>query len=73
MDKAAYGPTLVDAYVKVADQYNQAGRLDQYIRYLVLAVAESPLNASLHLQLGDAYQEAQKYAEAVTQVLGVLS
>ena len=29
LDKPAYGPTLVDAYVKVADQYNQAGRLDQ--------------------------------------------
>jgi tetratricopeptide (TPR) repeat protein len=62
-----YGPTLVDAYVKVADQYNQSGDLDQYIHYLALAVSQSPQNAGLHLQLGDAYQEAQKYAEAVTQ------
>jgi tetratricopeptide (TPR) repeat protein len=67
LDKAAYGPTLVDAYVKVADQYNQAGKLDEYIKYLSLAVAESPQNAALHLQLGDAYQEAQQYAKAVTQ------
>jgi superkiller protein 3 len=67
LDKSAYGPTLVDAYVKVADQYNQAGKLDDYIKYLSLAVAESPQNASLHLHLGDAYQEAQQYAKAVTQ------
>jgi tetratricopeptide (TPR) repeat protein len=67
LDKSAYGPTLVDAYVKVADQYNQAGKLDDYIRYLSLAVAESPQNASLHLQLGDAFQESQQYAKAVTQ------
>jgi tetratricopeptide (TPR) repeat protein len=67
LDKAAYGPTLVDAYVKVADQYNQAGKLEEYIKYLGLAVAESPQNAALHLQLGDAYQEAQQYAKAVTQ------
>ncbi len=67
LDKPTYGPTLVDAYVKVADQYNQAGQLDQYIKYLGLAVSESPQNASLHLQLGNAYEEAQKYADASTQ------
>lgn len=67
LDKTAYGPTLVDAYVKVADQYNQAGRLDLYIKYLGLAVAESPQNASLHLQLGNAYEESQQFAQASTQ------
>jgi tetratricopeptide (TPR) repeat protein len=67
LDPAAYGATLVDAYVKVADQYNQAGKLEEYIRYLGLAVAQSPQNAALHLQLGDAYQESQQYANAVTQ------
>jgi tetratricopeptide (TPR) repeat protein len=67
LDKATYGPTLVDAYVKVADQFNQAGKLDQYIKYLSLAVAQSPQNAALHLQLGNAYEEAQKYADASTQ------
>ena len=67
LDPTAYGPTLVDAYVKVADQYNQAGKLEEYIQYLTLAVSQSPQNASLHLQLGDAYQELQKYPQAVTQ------
>ena len=67
LDPTAYGPTLVDAYVKVADQYNQAGKLDEYIQYLMLAVSQSPQNSALHLQLGDAYQEAQKYTDAVTQ------
>jgi tetratricopeptide (TPR) repeat protein len=67
LDPAAYSATLVDAYVKVADQYNQAGKLEDYIRFLGLAVAQSPQNASLHLQLGDAYQELQQYASAVTQ------
>ncbi len=67
LDSAAYGATLAEAYVKVADQYNQAGDLDSYIKYLTLAVEQSPQNASLHLQLGDACQEAQKYAKAVTQ------
>jgi tetratricopeptide (TPR) repeat protein len=67
LDPSAYGPTLVDAYVKVADQFNQAGKLEDYIKYLTLAVAQSPQNASLHLQLGDAYRESQQYAGAVTQ------
>ena len=67
LDPAAYGAMLVDAYIKVADQYNQAGKLDQYINYLNLAVQQSPQTASLHLQLGNAYQEAQKYPQAVIQ------
>ena len=67
LDTAAYKATLVDAYVKVADQHNQAGRLDQYIQFLASAVAESPQTASLHLKLGDAYEEAQKPELALAQ------
>jgi len=67
LDKAAYEPTLVEAYQKVAEQYNQAGQLDKYIEYLQLAVKTSPQTASLHLKLGNAYEEARQYAEAVVQ------
>jgi tetratricopeptide (TPR) repeat protein len=63
----AYKSTLVDAYVQVADQYNQAGQLDRYIEFLSKAVAESPQTASLHLKLGNAYEEAQKFPAAVAQ------
>ncbi len=63
----AYKSTLVDAYVQVADQYNQSGQLDRYIEFLVKAVAESPQTASLHLKLGNAYEEAQKISDAVAQ------
>ena len=49
------------------DPHNQAGDLDQYTRYLRLAVEQNPQSAPLHLQLGNAYQEAEKYTEAVTQ------
>jgi len=67
LDPDAYKSTLVDAYLKVADQSNQAGKLDKYIEYLALAVAESPQTASLHLKLGDAYEEARKYEQAMAQ------
>ena len=63
----AYKSTLVDAYVQVADQYNQSGDLDRYIEFLAKAVSESPQTASLHLKLGDAYEEAQKFTDAVAQ------
>jgi tetratricopeptide (TPR) repeat protein len=66
-DKDAYGATLVDAYVQVAEQYNQTGDLDQYIAYLAKAVGESPRTASLHLKLGNAHEEAQQYAKAIEQ------
>ena len=67
LDKATYQSALVDAYIKVADRYNQAGRLDEYIRYLAMAVQESPETASLHLKLGSAYEDAQQYANALEQ------
>ncbi len=51
----------------MADQYNEAGNLDKYIEFLAKAVAESPQTASLHLKLGLAYEEAQKYDQAIAQ------
>ncbi len=67
LDPDAYKPTLGDAYLKVADQHNQAGKLDKYIEFLALAVGENPQTTALHLKLGDAYEEAQKYAKAIAQ------
>ena len=64
LDKASYEPTLVDALVKVAEQYNQSGQLDKYIEFLLKAVAQSPQTASLHLKLGNAYEEAGKHIDA---------
>jgi tetratricopeptide (TPR) repeat protein len=67
LDKKAYAPTLVDAYAKVADQYNSAGDLDKYIYYLEKAVEQSPQTAALHLKLSYAYEEAAKFDKAVAQ------
>ena len=67
LDPAAYKSALVDAYLQVADQYNQAGQLDKYIQFLADAVAQSPTTASLHLKLGNAYEEDQKYDLAIAQ------
>ncbi len=67
LDPESYKATLVDAYVQVADQHNQAGRLEKYIQFLAAAVAESPQTASLHLKLGDAHGEAQEHDRAVHQ------
>ncbi len=67
LDKEAYQSTLVDAYLKVAEQYNQTGQLDKYIEYLVKAVGESPQTASLHLKLGYAYEEDRQYSKAADQ------
>jgi tetratricopeptide (TPR) repeat protein len=67
LDPAAYQSTLVEAYLRVAERHNQAGQLDKYIRYLELAVDQTPQNPSLHLKLGDAYEESLDYAAAVTQ------
>jgi tetratricopeptide (TPR) repeat protein len=67
LDKAAYEPTLVEAYLNVAGQYNQAGNFPKYIEFLEKAVNASPQTAALHLNLGNAYQEARQYAKAVLQ------
>lgn len=67
LDPDSYKSTLVDAYLQVADQANQAGQLDKYIEYLAAAVAESPQTASLHLKLGYAYEEARQFDKAIAQ------
>jgi len=67
LDPEAYQATLVDAYLQVADQHNQAGELKKYIEFLELAVGESPQAASLHLKLGDAYEEARERDKATAQ------
>jgi len=67
LDPEAYQATLVDAYLKVADQHNQEGKLNKYIEFLARAVDESPQTASLHLKLGYAYEEARKYDDAMAQ------
>jgi len=67
LDPVAYKATRVDAYLAVADQYNQAGDLDKYIEFLTKAVAESPQTASLHLKLGYAYEEVRKFDRAIAQ------
>jgi tetratricopeptide (TPR) repeat protein len=67
LDKAAYEPTLVEAYLKVAEQHNQAGDLKKYIHFVEKAVAASPQTAALHLKLGNACEEARQYDKAVVQ------
>ena len=67
LDPDAYQSTLVDAYLQVAEQYNQVGELDKYIHFLKKAVGQSPRTASLHLKLGYAYEEDQKLDLALAQ------
>ncbi|MGE5610934.1 MAG: tetratricopeptide repeat protein, partial [Bacillota bacterium] len=67
LNKSAYQPTLVEAYVQVAEQYNQVGQLEKYIDYLTKAVNESPQSAPLHLKLGNAYEETSRFGEAIVQ------
>lgn len=67
LDPDSYQSTLVDAYLQVAEQYNQIGELDKYIHFLKEAVGQSPRTASLHLKLGYAYEEDQKLDLALAQ------
>ncbi len=67
LDPEGYESALVDAYLAVADKYNQAGKLDKYIEYLTLAVQQNPQTASLHMKLASALEEAKKYNRAVEQ------
>ena len=67
LDPDAYQSSLVEAYLRVADQHNQGGELAKYIEFLELAVGESPRAASLHLKLGNAYDEAHEGAKARDQ------
>jgi tetratricopeptide (TPR) repeat protein len=72
LDEKAYKAMRVDAYLAVAEQYNQAGDLNKYIEFLSKAVAESPQTASLHLKLGYAYEEVNKFDRAIAQWRQVL-
>lgn len=67
LDPEAYESALVDAYLAVADKYNQSGQLGKYIEYLTLAVQQNPQTASLHLKLASALEEAKKYGKAIEQ------
>jgi len=67
LDPDSYRSALIDGYLQVADRYNQAGQLNEYINHLALAVDESPQTTSLHLKLGNAYEEARQYDDAVQQ------
>ncbi|MCG8648963.1 MAG: tetratricopeptide repeat protein, partial [Pirellulales bacterium] len=67
LDPEAYQSALVDAYLAVADKYNQSGKLDKYIEYLTLAVQQSPQTASLHLKLASALEESRRYDQAIEQ------
>jgi tetratricopeptide (TPR) repeat protein len=67
LDPEAYGSALVEGYLQVADRYNQGGQLDKYIEHLAMAVDESPQTTSLHLKLGNAFEDARKYENAVQQ------
>lgn len=67
LDSEAYGSALVEGYLQVADRYNQGGQLDKYIEHLAMAVDESPQTTSLHLKLGNAFEDARKYENAVQQ------
>jgi len=64
LDPAAYRPRLGDAYRAVADRYSAEGDLEQYLRYLRLAIDESPESADLHYTLGNALHEAGRLLEA---------
>ncbi len=67
LDKATYEARRVKAYEQVAERYNQQGDLDNYIKYLKLAVAAAPDSASLHYRLGNAYHEAKQPESAAVQ------
>ena len=67
LDEKTYAAMRVDAYVKVAEQFNQAGKLKSYIEYLAKAVAQKPESAALHLKLGDAYEQAKDHTRAAAQ------
>ena len=67
-----YKPTLAEAYLTVAQRYQQAGESDKHIAYLHRAVQTNPLSASLHLTLGDAHWQAGHRDKAIEQYKLVL-
>ena len=58
LDRAGFASALAQGYGRVAARYNQRGDLARYIRYLELAVAETPKSSTLRYRLGNAYREA---------------
>ncbi|HUV39547.1 MAG TPA: tetratricopeptide repeat protein [Planctomycetota bacterium] len=67
LDEKTYGSMRTDAFVKVAEQYNQQGNAVKYIEYLSKAVTLKPESASLHLKLGHAWADAREHARAARQ------
>ena len=64
IDAKTYGPQLAGAYRVAADRSSAAGDLANQIRYLRLAVAESPDSDELHYALGNSLYETGRSAEA---------
>ena len=62
-----YESTLADAYVTVAQRYQQRGDNAKHINYLTKAVNMNPLSASMHLALGDAHWQLGDRDDAVEQ------
>ncbi|MHC4065905.1 MAG: tetratricopeptide repeat protein [Planctomycetota bacterium] len=67
LDPKTYRPRLVDAYRQVAARCNAEGDLQDYIRYLKLAVGEAPESHNLRYALGNALFEAGRQAGACRQ------
>lgn len=64
IDRTTYEPSLVDAYIRVAEQHNQRGEYEAYIACLLQAVDISPQSASLQLRLANALEQAGRLPEA---------
>ena len=62
-----YESTLSEAYVTVAQRYQQRGKHAEHIKYLTKAVNLNPLSASLHLALGDAHWQLGDREDAIEQ------
>ena len=58
---------LAKGYRRAALRFLQRGDLENYIRYIELALAEAPRDAELHYRLGYGYWEAGRMAEAARQ------
>jgi len=71
-EPSVYKPTLPDAYVTVANRYQQRGDNKRYIEFLTKAVNGNPLSAGLHLTLGDALWQLNDRAKAAEQYKLVL-
>jgi tetratricopeptide (TPR) repeat protein len=65
LQPGTYKPSLVDAYLRVANCKSQAGDQQGYIDFLKKVIELKPDVASYHLLLGDAYRDAKDYPNAV--------